>query len=48
MTFTKLDQADLESPCQELSSGGFDIVVVLLVCPGIDFSCVSTWGPIQL
>ena len=30
--FTKLDQADLISPCQELSNGGLGFVVSLLVC----------------
>ena len=39
---------DLNSPHQELSNGGPDIVVAHLVLPGIDFSCVSTGGPIQL
>ena len=48
MTFTKLDPADLDSPCRELSSGGLGIVVALLVCRGIKFLCVSTGGPIQL
>ena len=31
MTFTELDQADLDSPCRELSIGGLGIVVSLLV-----------------
>ena len=31
MTFTKLDQADLGSPRQELSNGGLGIVVALLI-----------------
>ena len=31
MTFTKLDQADLSSPCRELSIGGLGIVVALSV-----------------
>ena len=31
MTFTKLDQADLNSPCRELSNGGLKIFVALLV-----------------
>ena len=32
MTFTKLDQADLDSPRRELSNGGLGIVIALLVC----------------
>ena len=32
MTFIKLDQADLDSPCQELSNGILEVVVTLLVC----------------
>ena len=31
MNFTKIDQADLDSPCQELSNGGLGIVVALAV-----------------
>ena len=31
MNQTKLNQADLESPCRELSNGGLGIVVALLV-----------------
>ena len=37
MSFTKLDQAGLDSPRQEFSNGGLGIVVALLVCLGIDF-----------
>ena len=39
---------DLHSPRLELSNGGLGIIVALLVHPGIDFSCVSAGGPIQL
>ena len=46
MAFTKIDRADLDSPCQEFSNGGIVIVVALLVCWQIDVSCVSTGGPI--
>ena len=45
---TKIDLKDLDSPCQELSVRGFGFVVALLLCPGIGFSCESTWGSIQL
>ena len=31
MTFIKLDQADLDSPCREISNGGLKIAVALLV-----------------
>ena len=48
MTFTELDQADLDSPCRELFNGGLGIVAALLVRWQIDFSCVSTGGSIQL
>ena len=48
ISFTKIYQADLDSPRRELSNGGLGIVVTLLVPRQIDFSCVSTWGPIQL
>ena len=44
----KLDQADLNSPRQDLSNDGLGIVVALLVRWQINFVCVSTWGPIQL
>ena len=29
MTFTKLDQVDLDSPCRELSNGGLGVVIPL-------------------
>ena len=48
MNCTKMYQADLDSSCRDLSNGGLRIVVALLVCWQIDFSCVSTGGPIQL
>ena len=48
MNHTKIDTADIDSRRRELSAGGLGIVVALLVCRGIDFSCVSTGGPIQL
>ena len=48
MTFTKLDQADLESPRRGLSNGGIRIVVTLLVHWQLNFVCASTGGPIQL
>ena len=48
MNFTKIDQADLDSPCQELSNGGLGIVVAFPVCSGIEFSRACTGGPIQL
>ena len=48
MDHTKLDQADLDYPRQELSSGGLKFVVVLTFFSGINFLCVYTGGPIQL
>ena len=39
---------DMDFPCGELSIGGLGFAVALLVRPGINFSCVSSWGPIQL
>ena len=38
---TKIDRSDLNSPCRELSNGGLGIVVTLLVCRKINFSCAS-------
>ena len=32
ITFTKIDPADLDSLCQELSNGGLKSVVTLLIC----------------
>ena len=48
MDRTKIYPEDLNSPRQELSSGGLEIVVTLLVRRVIDFSCISTGGSIQL
>ena len=48
MTFTKLNQSDLDSPRRELSNGGIGIVVTLLVRWQIDFLLDYTGGPIQL
>ena len=46
--FTKIDEEDLDSSCREFSNGGLGFVVARLVRSGIDFSCASTGGPIQL
>ena len=48
MDDTKLDPEDLDSLRRELSNGGLGIVVALMDHRGIDFSCVSSVGPIQL
>ena len=48
MDDTKSYPEYLGSPRRELSNGDLGIVVVLLVRPGTNFSCVSTWCPIQL
>ena len=40
MDRTKLDQADLNSPCRELSSGGLGFVAALLIFREIMFLCV--------
>ena len=45
MNDTKVDPEDLDSPRRELSNGGLGIIVVLLVRPRINFSCVFTGGP---
>ena len=37
----------LDSPCRELSSGGLGITANLLICWGIEFSCVFIGGPIS-
>ena len=42
--FTKIYQADLDSPCQEFSNGGLGFVVDLLIFLVIDVSCVFYWG----
>ena len=44
MNFTKLDQADLDSPRRELSNGGLKIVVALItVFSGIVFFVCLYW-----
>ena len=48
MTFTKLDQTDLDSPCQEFSNGGLGIVVALLVRWQINLLLAHILCPIQL
>ena len=42
----EIDHLYLNSPRQEFFNGGLGIVVALLVCSGISFSCVCTGGPI--
>ena len=37
-----MDPADLNSPCQELSNGGLENVVALLVRWQINFLCVDS------
>ena len=39
--FTKIDQADLDSPRRELSNGVLGIVVALTVFSGINFLCAD-------
>ena len=39
--FSKIDQADLDSPHRELSNGGLRIIVALLVRWGINFVRIS-------
>ena len=48
MDHTKIVQADLDSPCRELSDGGPGTVVALPPFSGMNFSCVFTGDPIQL
>ena len=48
MDHTKIYQADLDSPCQELSSGGLVIVVTLLVRWQIIFLSARIGRPIKL
>ena len=48
MNFTKICTADVDSPRQELSNGGLEIVAALAFFSGIDFTYVYTGGPIQL
>ena len=58
MNFTKIDQADLDSPHRELSNGGLGIVVALMFFLGLFFSprladrqsscmCDSNWSTMQ-
>ena len=44
----KWNLKDLNSSCRELSDGGLGIVVALLVCWQINFSCACTGGQTQL
>ena len=48
MDFTKIVKANLDSLRQELSNSGLGIVIALKDFSVINFSCVSTGGPIQL
>ena len=48
MNFTKIVKAGLDSSLRELSNGGLGIIAALTGFPAINFSCVSTGGPIQL
>ena len=48
MAFTKLDQADLDSPCREFSNGGLSIAVAFLVCWQINFLLTRIGRLIQL
>ena len=48
MNFTKIVPEDLNSPRRELSNGGLEIVVALLVCWQIDFLCAHTGKAIQM
>ena len=45
---SKIYQVDIDFSHQELSVRGLEFIVALLVFRGIDFSCASTRGPIQL
>ena len=47
MNFTKIDPADLNSPCRELSNGGLGIVVTLSARWEIDFLSAHIGRPIQ-
>ena len=48
MGHTKIVKADLDSPHKELSILGLGFAGALSARSEIDFSCSSTWGPIQL
>ena len=43
-----MDRKDLDSPRRELSNGGLESVVTLLVRWQIDYLCASTGSTIQL
>ena len=43
MDFTKIDQADLDSPCQEFSNGGPGIVIAFTFFLRIDFLSAHTY-----
>ena len=47
MTFTKIDPADLDSPCRELSNGGLKSIVTLLVRWQINFLSARIGRPMQ-
>ena len=44
----KTVRIDLNSPYRELSNGGLESVITLLVRRKIIFSCASRWSAIQL
>ena len=48
ITFTKIDPADLDSLCQELSNSGLKVAITLPVCSGIDFLLACIGRAIQL
>ena len=48
MNHTTMNPKYLDSPRRDFFNGGLGIVATLLVRWGIDCSCVSTGGPIQL
>ena len=43
MDHTKIDTADLDSPCRELSNNGLGIAVALLVRQGINVVCARVY-----
>ena len=43
-----MDRKDLDSPRRELSNGGLESVVTMLVRWQMDYSCASTGKAIQL
>ena len=48
MNLTKIAKEDMDFPRRELFNGDLEIVVAFSICPGINFLCVYTRGPIQL